>query len=69
MRKGKHRRHQQARELKQRGGEAASRALGLGDEDAGTDETVGSGTQQGATLCEECSRDDGHATWCRAERY
>lgn len=69
MRKGKHRRHQQARELKQRGGEAASRALGLEDEDAETGGLGLSGTRQGETLCEECSRSDGHADWCRAERY
>ena len=53
MRKGKHRRHREARELKKLGGEAADRALGLNDESTDAD-------------CIECGRVP-HATWCRAE--
>jgi len=53
MRKGKHRRHRDARMLKQIDGEAAGRALGFTDEET-------------ATECIECGRVV-HAEWCRAE--
>lgn len=52
MRKGKHRRHREARELKKLGGEAADRALGIYEE---TDDD-----------CVECGRNP-HAAWCLAE--
>jgi hypothetical protein len=53
MRKGKHRRHRDARMLKQLEGEAAGRALGFTDEDDRAE-------------CVECGRLV-HAVWCRAE--
>jgi len=57
MRKGKHRRHRDARNLKRMEGEAASRALGLDDdrEEMAREEP-----------CIECGRVL-HAEWCRAE--
>lgn len=57
MRKGKHRRHRDARNLKRMDGEAASRALGL-DEDGKA--------EAGEEPCIECGRVE-HAEWCRAE--
>jgi len=53
MRKGKHRRHREAREMKVLGGAAADRALGIYEESE-------------AESCEECGRRP-HAEWCRAE--
>lgn len=53
MRKGKHRRHRDARKQKLIDGEAAGKALGFVDEDS-------------ETACDECRRVT-HAEWCHAE--
>lgn len=55
MRKGTHRRRREARMLKQLDGEAAGKALGFVEGEAGEE-----------PACIECGRVE-HAEWCRAE--
>lgn len=54
MRKGRHRRHREARELKQH---SAAFPMTTGELDDDTEDE----------LCEECQRRP-HAAWCMAER-
>lgn len=58
MRKGKNRRHREARELKKLGGEAASRALGFTEKS--------DNNENDNQECVECGRFE-HADWCRAD--